>query len=241
MILTFTDFGASGPYLGQMRLAIQAVAPACPVIDVLSDAPICNPQASAYLLRALAGHMPLGAIVLAVVDPGVGGSRPPVIVRAGGRWFVGPGNGLLDVVARDTDAEVWHIVWRPERLSSTFHGRDLFAPIAARLALGEPVTTFARPESLGRNDWPDDLDQVVYVDHYGNAMTGWRGRQAEPAWQLEIGPHRLPHAQRFDQNAVGQGFWYVNSCGLVEIAVNQGRADRQLRTSIGQSFAWLKT
>jgi S-adenosyl-L-methionine hydrolase (adenosine-forming) len=93
----------------------------------------------AYLLAVYATWFPAGTIFLGVVDPDVGGARPPIIIEADDRWCVGPGNGLFELVQRRAAvARSWHIDWKPEHLSSSFHGRDLFAPVAAILARGEP-------------------------------------------------------------------------------------------------------
>jgi len=99
MILLFTDFGSTGPYLGQMEAVLRIHAPGVDVIDLLNDAPPGEPRLAAYLLAALAKHFPAGSIFLSVVDPGVGGERLPVVLEADGRWFVGPDNGLLNTVA----------------------------------------------------------------------------------------------------------------------------------------------
>ena len=135
MIVLFTDFGLQGPYTGQMKAVLHKLAPGIQVIDLFADAPVGNPKASAYLLAAYAAWFAAGTVFLSVVDPGVGGSRPPIILEADGRWYVGPGNGLFELVARRApSSRSWHIDWKPERLSAGFHGRDLFAPVAAMLA-----------------------------------------------------------------------------------------------------------
>ncbi|UVK54530.1 SAM-dependent chlorinase/fluorinase [Mesorhizobium sp. AR02] len=90
MIVLFTDFGLHGPYTGQMKAVLHQMAPGIPAIDLFSDAPVGNPKASAYLLVAYAEWFPAGTVFLCVVDPGVGGTRPSVIVEADGRWYVGP-------------------------------------------------------------------------------------------------------------------------------------------------------
>ncbi|TAN72588.1 MAG: hypothetical protein EPN20_03665, partial [Magnetospirillum sp.] len=137
MIVMFTDFGADGPYLGQVEMAIRRTTPSLAVVNLVADAPRFDPRAAAYLLAALVAEVPAGTVILGVVDPGVGGSRRPVVVRVDGRWLVGPDNGLFEpLIRRAAAVEAWEIVWRPARLSSTFHGRDLFAPVAARLAGG---------------------------------------------------------------------------------------------------------
>ncbi len=189
MIVTFSDFGVTGPYLGQVRVVLARQAPGVPVVDLLADAPAFNPRASAYLLAALVADLPAATVVLGVVDPGVGTERPAVIVRADDRWLVGPGNGLFDVVAKRARArERWSIRWRPERLSRTFQGRDLFAPVAARIAHGEWPE--ADPFGWGEGELdrlPDDLPEVVYVDPYGNAMTGLRASVLPPGARIEVG------------------------------------------------------
>lgn len=133
-----------------------------------------SPKASAYLLAVYASWFPVGTVFLCLVDPGVGGTCPAVVLEADGRWYAGPGNGLFELVQRRAAKTCsWDIDWRPERLSASFHGRDLFAPVAAILALGEPPPGQQRGDGADRRaDWPDDLREIVYVDHFGNAMTG---------------------------------------------------------------------
>src|SRR6185437_8368793 len=174
MIVLFTDFGLHGPYTGQMKAVLDQMAPGIPSIDLFADAPVGDPKASAYLLAAYAAWFPAGTVFLCVIDPGVGGTRPAIILEADGRWCVGPGNGLFELVQRRaTETHSWDIDWEPERLSASFHGRDLFAPVAAMLARGEPPPGQPRKDSADRRaDWPDDLCEIVYVDHFGNAMTG---------------------------------------------------------------------
>ncbi|MDO8606418.1 MAG: SAM-dependent chlorinase/fluorinase [Phaeospirillum sp.] len=235
MIVTFTDFGADGPYLGQMEVAIRRIAPSLPVVNLLTNAPDCDPRASAYLLAALAAEVPEGAVILGVVDPGVGGDRRPLVLRVDGRWLVGPDNGLFEpLIRRGGLVEVWEIVWRPSRLSSTFHGRDLFAPVAARLAGGQALDLIGlRPISPPRRtDWPDDLPAVIYFDHYGNAWTGLRAAAVPGDW-ISVGGQRLCRARTFRDVAAGAAFWYENSSGLVEVAVNGGRADRLAGIQLG--------
>jgi S-adenosylmethionine hydroxide adenosyltransferase-like protein len=123
MIVLFTDFGLHGPYTGQMKAVLHQMAPGIP--DLFSDAPVGNPKASAYLLAAYAVWFPTGTVFLCVIDPGVGGTRPPVIVKADGRWYVGPGNGRFELIQRRAaETFSWDIGWKPERLSASFHGRD---------------------------------------------------------------------------------------------------------------------
>lgn len=156
MILVFTDFGHAGPYMGEMRAALLRRAPAVPVVDLMADAPAFRPDLAAYLLAALWPTALPGDVLLAVVDPGVGTARRPLAVEVDGRWLVGPDNGLFEPILRRAGRWQGHaIAWRPERLSTSFHGRDLFAPVAAGLATGgRPALTPAEPTRFP--DWPDD-------------------------------------------------------------------------------------
>ncbi|MFZ2006731.1 MAG: SAM-dependent chlorinase/fluorinase, partial [Stellaceae bacterium] len=200
MIVLFTDFGLAGPYTGQVMAVLHRVAPQVPDVSLFADAPSARPKPSAYLLAAYAAWFPLGTVFLCVVDPGVGSARRAVVAEADGRFYVGPDNGLFDLVLRRAaEARLWEITWRPERLSASFHGRDLFAPIAARLAAGETIATLARPaadESASRG-WPDDLAEIVYIDHYGNAITGLRGAVLPPKARLIAGGRTLAPAATF--------------------------------------------
>ncbi len=236
MIALFTDFGLAGPYTGQVMAVLHRDAPDVPVVSLFADAPSARPKPSAYLLAAYAAWFPAGTVLLCVVDPGVGGARRAVVAEADGRLYVGPDNGLFDLVLRRAaGARLWEITWRPERLSASFHGRDLFAPAAARLATGHQIAALAKPaadESAGRA-WPDDLAEIVYIDHYGNAMTGLRGALLSQAARLIAGGRTIAPAATFSAVPPGEAFWYTNSNGLAEIAVNSGRADAALGLAIG--------
>ena len=238
MIVLFTDFGWNGPYLGQVKAVLRRMAPDADIIDLLNDAPPHNPKAAAYLLPAFLDVFPRGAVFLCVVDPGVGGERAAGILEADGRWFVGPDNGLFELVARRAGGEVtWReILWRPATLSATFHGRDLFAPVAANLAQGRLPRCAARPvDEMRRRDWPDDLAEIVYIDAFGNAMTAIRASTLSPEILLNVDHVDLSFADTFSKVPLGQAFWYENSSGLAEIAINQGRADQTLGVQIGST------
>jgi S-adenosyl-L-methionine hydrolase (adenosine-forming) len=239
MIALFTDFGLDGPYTGQMKAVLYDLAPGKPVVDLFADAPVGNPKASAYLLAAYASWFPERTVFLCVVDPGVGGERPVLVVEADGRQYVGPGNGLFELVRRRAlETRTFEIDWRPQRLSASFHGRDLFAPLAALLARAERPPGRLRDDGVDRRpDWPDDLAEIAYVDHFGNAMTGLRAAVLPPGAKLLAAERVLERATTFSDRPPGAAFWYENSNGLAEIAVNQGRADRDLGLSIGMSVA----
>ena len=238
-ILLFTDFGAGDLYVGQVHAVLAAAAPGVPVIDLLHAAPRFDPRAGAHLLAALAGRLPGPDVIMAVVDPGVGGARRALAVRCGERWLVGPDNGLLSVAAaRAGGGEVHEITWRPQRMSDTFHGRDLFAPVAARLARCEPHASMLAPAGgfdvdLGSGD----LSEIVYLDHYGNAVTGLRADNLAREARLRVAGRSLPFIRSFGDAAPGVAFWYEGSLGLAEIAVNGGSAAAELALAIGQPVA----
>jgi hypothetical protein len=230
MILTVTDFGLGPPYLAQMKAAVLTRAPQAVVLDLFADLPAYRPQGAAYLLAAYAGDFPRGSVFLCVVDPGVGTTRGAVAVEADGRWFVAPDNGLTAIVARRAaHLRVWRIDWRPARLSDSFHGRDLFAPVAAQLWTdAEAPGPAIDPADLVGAEWPEQLAEIVYCDAYGNAMTGLDAGGLDPDAVLEAAGRRLPYARTFGEVPVGAAFWYANANGLAEIAVNQGSAARDL-------------
>lgn len=233
MIVLFTDFGTRDPYVGQVKARLAECAPAHPVVDLLHEVPDFNPHAGAHLLAALAGGFPPGTVFLAVVDPGVGTPRDAVVVLAGGRWFVGPDNGLLSVLAaRAVERKIWRIVWRPETLSATFHGRDLFAVVAADIARGAfPDDKLLAQERLTVEFDAGDLPRVIYLDHFGNAWTGVRA--VPPDSRVRAAGETFTHSESFGFVGRGEGFWFVNSAGLVELAVNRGSAAARFALKVG--------
>jgi S-adenosylmethionine hydrolase len=237
LIALFTDFGWSGPYTGQMRAVLARRDPAPAVVDLMHDAPRFAPRAAGHLLAALAHEWPVGSVIVGVVDPGVGTAREPVIVEADGRWFVGPANGLFDApAARAWRSRWWRITREPAAASATFHGRDLFAPAAADLAQDRPVPgePIAAPADPGAGA---DHAAVIYGDDFGNAMTGLRA-PIDSGARLAVGDTMLEPGRTFADGAAGEPFWLVNSIGLVEIVVNQGRAMDRLGLTIGTPVAW---
>lgn len=235
MIFLFTDFGACDIYVGQVKAVLGTRAAGAQVVDLLHEVPPFDIAAGAHLLSALSQQLPEGAVIFSVVDPGVGGARRPIVLQADGRWFVGPDNGLLSVVAGRASAwRIWEIAWRPECMSASFHGRDLFAPIAAMLAENAwwPAALVAR-DSLDVAVAIDDLSQVIYVDHYGNCITGIVARDTGCDAIFSVAGQHLGHALVFSDVPAGMPFWYANSLGLVELALNCGSVADMLQLSVG--------
>jgi S-adenosylmethionine hydrolase len=236
-----TDFGTTDPWVGIMTGVIAARAPGAAIIDVTHGVPPQDVLAGALVLRHAAPYFPTGTIHVAVVDPGVGGPRRPLCVETARASFVGPDNGLLSLAAPAD--EVRRIVeLREERFhltpkSATFHGRDVFAPVAAALAHGVSASDLG-PEvgEMHRLALPAVervggglRGQVVYVDHFGNLLTNVSdadlGAFPHRALSISIRDVRLAGvAPSYAAVAPGEPVAVVNSWGLLEIAVREGSA-----------------
>lgn len=234
MIFLFTDYGLEGPYIGQVESVLHQHAANAKVINLMADAPRNNPKASAYLLASLIHQIPIGSIIFSVVDPGVGSDKDkPTAIKIDGRWFVGPDNGLFDIVTKHAkEILAWHITWIPETLSSSFHGRDLYAPVCAMLENKEQIPG-DRVGWTDKHQWSDDLNEVIYIDHFGNCMTGIRAEQIDKQTVLKINKQEITYSDIFSDVSVGKAFWYENSNGLVEIAVNQQSASELFGIIVG--------
>jgi S-adenosylmethionine hydrolase len=256
LITLLTDFGTGDAYAGTMKGVIAALAPRARVIDITHGIPPQNIIAGGLRWMAAAPFFPRGTIHVAVVDPGVGGDREILAARAGPAYFLAPDNGLIGFVADRFGVEEAVRV-REERfflpeVSRTFHGRDVLAPVAARLALGLPLR---RLGPLTRNFVACPLPPVrktgarggvrlegviVDVDNFGNCITNIsRGeKQAAKLSDIRVGKWRFK-APRESYSMVPRGrpLAIVGSTGFLEIAVNCGRADRMLGLRRGQRVA----
>ncbi len=234
-LVLYSDFGSADLYVGQLKAVLAARAPGVPVLDALHSAPDFGIEPAAHLLAALAPQYPVGSVFFAVVDPGVGGERDAIVVEADGRSFVGPDNGLLSVLWQRAHLKrCRRIVWRPERLSSSFHGRDLFAPVAAAIAAKRLRRGWLAPKRA-----PEvlldagDFAEIIHIDHYGNALTGIRAQNIARDARLRVGRRSLAYANTFEAARGGEAFWYEDSLGLVEIAADRASAARKLGLRIG--------
>jgi S-adenosylmethionine hydrolase len=205
-------------------------------VDALHDAPDFGIEPVAHLLAALAPEYPRGSVFLAIVDPGVGGKRDAIVVKADGRTFVGPDNGLLSVLwQRARRRKCLRIAWRPKRLTSSFHGRDLFAPVAAALATRRvPRGWLAAKRCPAVLLDARDRAQVIYVDHFGNCVTGMRAKALSRTMALRVGTRVVRYARTFE--AARGAFWYENSLGLAEISIPRGSAARSLGLRVGYAI-----
>jgi len=238
-IVLFCDF--SLPYTGQMKGRIfqelGEQAPHHPLLDLFHGVPARDVQAGSVVLAAHAADFPMGSVFVCVVDPGVGSkSRKPGAVCAGGRWFVGPLNGLFEHVLRQYsgdagEARAFEITWRPEQLSASFHGRDLFAPIAAKLVQSGFETEGLVEldlDTVRHPEFPVDVAEVIYVDGFGNMFTGVRWISLGDEDKIEVLGWVLPRVRAFSGVEEGTVFIYKNAGGLVEISANLANAQKIL-------------
>jgi S-adenosylmethionine hydrolase len=236
-VVTFTtDFGNSDGYAGAMKGVVLSMAPDAVLVDISHQVPARDVQAGAITLAQAAPYFPPGTIHVAVVDPGVGGERAEVVVASGGAFFVGPDNGLLSLAA-PAPRRAWLIEnpsYRRETVSPTFHGRDVFAQTAGRLAVGWAAQDAGRAladiAGLGLSPaaalGEGGEGEVFHVDSFGNLFTSFAGAVGAGAWELTIQERTfaLAGGRTFSDVAPGALVLYAGSGGQVEIAVRDGSA-----------------
>ena len=244
MIVTFlADFGLQDDFVGTCHGVIARIAPDARVIDITHG---IEPQAvlqGAIVLRNTLPYMPVG-VHLAVVDPGVGSQRRAVALRTrDGRLFVGPDNGLLLLAAADVEAAHELTQYRLEPVSRTFHARDVFAPAAAHLAAGvaiEDLGPALDPATLVRVDIPDG-PTVLVIDRFGNIATNFRSEDLPaPGTRVEVGValdrYYAVVAETFADVASGELILYVDSYGMVTLAISNGNAARLTGAAVGDEL-----
>ncbi|MBC7228701.1 MAG: SAM-dependent chlorinase/fluorinase [Thermoflexales bacterium] len=267
VITLLTDFGTEDEYVGVMKGVILSIAPGVPLVDLSHRIPPQDVRRAAFLLANAVPYFPPDTVHLAVVDPGVGTERRPLAVRTPTGTFVGPDNGLFSWVLAEvpewTAVEIRELAYRLPRVSSTFHGRDIFAPAAAHLAAGVPL------EGLGpRVEDPVVLPpprleiragvlegEVLYADRFGNLVTSigrfrWEGGDLRlaPAFRPASGERTVGAAaarvvlagaelrgirRTYGDVPVGELLALVGSSGFLEIAVRQGSAAAVLGAAPG--------
>ncbi|HEV8635640.1 MAG TPA: SAM-dependent chlorinase/fluorinase [Chloroflexota bacterium] len=234
-----TDFGLEDVYVGVMKAVILGIAPKAQVIDLTHAIPPQDVLLGALVLEDARPYLPKGAAVVAVVDPGVGSARAALAARSGGRFFVGPDNGLLTWCLGE-DAAVVRLESARHRLpevSSTFHGRDVFAPAAAHLLMGTALELMGprvggwvrleRPAPRRRPDGSLEA-HVVAVDRFGNLILDARPADLPPRPVFRVGDRRIEGLVRSYAAAGGQLCALVGSFGRVEIAQPNGAAAQAL-------------
>jgi S-adenosylmethionine hydrolase len=249
LITLTTDFGYRDPFAGMMKGVILGINPQVQVVDITHGIARHDIREASHVIHESYRFFPSGAVHVVVVDPGVGTERRPLIVRAGGHFFVGPDNGVFTGVLREHgDAETVHITSETCLLKSrggaTFHGRDLFAPVAAWLSEGFSTekfgTTVSDPVLISVNEASREggsvRGEVVYIDSFGNAITNIRGTAVEEGPSppvITVGDSTLDILRRYADGRDGMPHALVNSDGLIEIFVNLGNASEVLRIRTG--------
>jgi len=254
----FTDYGWDDPYAAQLKGVILTINPNARLIDITHTVTPFNVTEGAYLLDQCAEEFPAGTIFVAVVDPQVGTDRNPILLEtATGKFFVGPDNGLFtQVLAREGFSRAW-ILDKPEffrsgDVSRTFHGRDIFGPVAAHLAAGTDPERFGTPVKtlilLPDKDPTFSASlisaEVLHIDHYGNVILNVASGSDVAAKlkegdlvKISIGKesYSAPLVKTYGEVEKGRLLLLYGGSGLLEIGMNQGSAARQLKVEPGDS------
>jgi len=254
LITLTTDFGVDDSYVAVMKGVILTITPHAQIVDITHQIEPQNVHEAAYVLSSAAPYFPPDTVHVVVVDPGVGSSRRPIAIQTGSARLVGPDNGVFThLLAAAEQATVVHLqnraYWR-SAVSHTFHGRDIFAPVAAHLAAGVPL------DALGPSiDDPILLDltqpvrladgslrgEIVHVDRFGNLICNIPASWLAGAdWTIRIAGHTLDGLQQsYAGVAAGQLVALVSSGDTLEIAVREGSAAQLLTVAAGEPVvAW---
>jgi S-adenosylmethionine hydrolase len=251
VLTLITDFGYADGYLGAMKGVVLGICPDAELVDIAHGIPPGEVRPAAYALATAAPHFPPGTVHLIVVDPGVGSQRRPIAVQTERALYVAPDNGVLSLALRqDPPRLAVHLnrsAYHLTPVSATFHGRDVFAPVAAHLAagialdaVGEPLApsdlTFlpaAQPARSPDGSW---LAEIVHIDHFGNLITNlpWADSKIHPpGLAIRLGGALVPMVRTYADVEPGEMVAYVGSSGHIEIAVREGDAARRLGANVG--------
>jgi S-adenosylmethionine hydrolase len=247
IITLTTDFGTRDGYVGAVKGVIARVLREIPpahglkghqhveIVDIAHDIPRGDVPHAAWVVATSTREFPRDTIHMVVVDPGVGTTRQAVIVDAEGQRYVGPDNGVFGYLESATAHAIAKTALLAPKISSTFHGRDIFAHVAARLASGYKPPDFGKATRLvGALPWgkrPEGSGRIVHVDVYGNLISDMPAREAGGA--VLFGTRRIPVGRTYEDVPPGEILAYIGSAGTVEIAVREGRADAVLGATRG--------
>jgi S-adenosylmethionine hydrolase len=251
IITLLTDFGIADYYVAAMKGVILSRAPQTQLVDISHAIAPQDVLSAAYVLSGAYDRFPDGTIHVAVVDPGVGSSRRGIILRTDRYLFVGPDNGLFSLVMPES-VEAFEIrpsAYLPSVVSSTFHGRDVFAPVAAALAsgvkpeeLGSSILNPERIAPLARISGSEIQSRIVHIDRFGNGVTGIERRHltfglVPPGSRLEVGDYSIQLQKQFyaeEPLVAEQPFLTWGSLNFLEISVANGSAAELLKLSRGE-------
>ena len=235
IITLTTDFGLADPFVGIMKGVILSIAPAARLVDITHAIPSHDLAEAAFILDSAYRYFPAGTIHVAVVDPGVGSARRAIASSMDGHVFVGPDNGILPLCANSetyhiTNASLFH-----HPVSHTFHGRDIFAPVAGHLARGAPLESVGpRIVNFTKKAQPKPRPTVLRVDKFGNIITNIRREDLSPDFAIRIAGleiHRL--LSHYDDAQPGEFFAIEGSTGYIELSLKQGSAAERLHVGRG--------
>jgi len=239
-----SDFGLQDDYVGLMHAAISRVNPNLRIVNLCHEIMPGDIRAGAFLLQRDADYFPAGTVFVAVVDPGVGSDRAMLAARIGSQMYVAPDNGLLGPLLKEQqDVEVRLIENRElfgPSSSSTFHGRDIFAPVGAHLAsdslferVGPTAEAWVEGESLTpRTRSKDLIGEVLWVDRFGNLVTNLDSHVMEGR-DIVVSRSTLRYVSTFTEGKAAEPVWTIGSKGTVEVIVNNGSASKQLGVGFG--------
>ncbi|NMG06629.1 SAM-dependent chlorinase/fluorinase [Brasilonema sp. UFV-L1] len=251
MITMLSDFGDRDIYVGVMKGVIAQINPELKVIDLTHQIPPQNIAAARFCLMNAYSYFPVGTVHLAVVDPGVGGKRRAIAVEFANGFLVGPDNGIFSGLLSQSPAlAVVELTnpdyWRIPQPSRTFHGRDIFAPVAAHLATGVPFTDLGNPidsTALVKLNISDCTltesgiaGSIQYIDHFGNLVTNIPGSYVQgKTWCVKAAGLMIAGCQAYSDVKIGGAIALVESHGWVEIAINCGNAQSLLQLELGDT------
>ncbi|MDZ8052878.1 MAG: S-adenosyl-l-methionine hydroxide adenosyltransferase family protein [Aulosira sp. ZfuVER01] len=252
-ILTLmSDFGDRDVYVGVMKGAIAQINPKLTVIDLTHQIPPQSIAAARFCLMNAYAYFPMGTVHIAVVDPGVGSKRRAIAVEFAQGFLVGPDNGIFSGILSQNPAiaavELTNRnYWRTSQPSSTFHGRDIFAPVGANLASGVPIQELGQEidaatlVQLNLGECQKTTTGVVgciqYIDHFGNLVSNIPGDYVQgKTWCVQVRSLTIPGCATYSDVEVGEAIALVGSHGWVEIAINSGNANSQLQIELQDSL-----
>jgi S-adenosyl-L-methionine hydrolase (adenosine-forming) len=250
-ILTLTtDFGLADHYVGTMKGVILGICPQAQIVDISHDVKPFSIPESAYLIAQAWRYFPKKTVHVVVVDPGVGTSRRPILLEAAGQYFVAPDNGVLSMIYFAEKHKIRLISnerYFRHPVSRTFHGRDIFSPVAAHIAAGIPPSrmgkliddylkpAFGKPTRTGKRTW---TGQILRIDRFGNIVTNFHANDfpdfEQRDFSLAIGPVEINVlAHTYTECGPNELFLIFGSSGYLEVSLNQGSAAQKIACETG--------
>jgi S-adenosylmethionine hydrolase len=252
LVTLTTDFGLKDPYAAEIKAVILAICANATIVDITHEIEKFNIRIGAFVLASASPYFLEGTIHMAVVDPGVGTQRQPIVIQTKRDYFVGPDNGVLALAANSQGIEhVYKISNRKlmlPKISSTFHGRDIFAPAAAHLAngtspeeFGQEISEIVTPEFakiIGRKDML--VGEVIHIDGFGNIITNFGEKELElmNAWamvnvKLKDIRQKLKLCKAYAEVEPHKPLAIIGGHNFLEVSINQGNAAKHFRIKSG--------